>query len=308
MRTIRNVRRQRRTPGNISFDEKWHSIYDISTIGEFTMSTSESIQYRERIERTIDVRGIPTHLFEGGDPIAPPLLYLHGMLNGNLWLDYHQKLAQHFHLFAPDIPGFGLTERPGWMRDISDYVLYLHDLLNALSLEAPFIIGHSLGGWMAAEIAVWYPERVSKLVLSNALGLRVKGTPLPDIFAMAPEVFIGTCFENMMAAFPLLPAEITVDVMFAQYKQFTTLASLLWNPSYDPHLERRLERINCPTLLVWGENDRLMAPVYGDTYHRQIPGSRLVKLSGTGHMPMFEQMEAWSAAISQFLNQEAVLV
>ena len=80
------------------------------------------------------------------------------MLNGNLWLNYHQSLAQHFHLFAPDIPGFGLTERPGWMRDISDYVLYLHDLLNALSLEAPFIIGHSLGGWMALRLPSVIPN------------------------------------------------------------------------------------------------------------------------------------------------------
>lgn len=272
------------------------------------MSTSEAIQSTERIERTIDVRGIPTHLFEGGNPAAPPLLYLHGALNGNLWLDYHKTLAQHFHLFAPDTPGFGLTERPNWMRDISDYVLYFHDLLNTLSLETPFIVGHSLGGWMAVEIAVWYPERVSKLVLSNAFGLRVKGVPLPDIFAMAPEVFIGTCFENMTAAMPLIPAEINVGVMFSQYKQFTALASLLWNPSYDPRLERRLERVNCPTLLLWGENDRLTAPVYGDAYHRLIPSSKLVKLSGTGHMPMFEQTEAWSATISQFLNQEAVLV
>jgi pimeloyl-ACP methyl ester carboxylesterase len=228
------------------------------------------------------------------------------MLTANTWLDYHKALAQNFHIFAPDIPGFGLTERPAWMRDMSDYVLYFRDLLDTLQLEKPFIIGHSVGGWMAAEIAVWYPERVGKLVLANALGLRVKGTPMPDIFALSPEDIIGTCFENMMAAFPLMPAEMSVDYMFAQYKQFASLASLLWNPGYDPRLEQRLVHVSSPTLVLWGERDRLVSPIYGETYHRLIANSQLVTLTSTGHMPMFEQTEAWSAAITQFLSQEMV--
>lgn len=270
------------------------------------MSTSEATQSTERIERTIDVRGIQTHLFEAGDPTAPPLLYIHGALNGNLWLDYHKALAQHFHVFAPDTPGFGLTERPNWMRDMSDYVLYFRDLMDTLGLEKPFIVGHSIGGWMAVEIAVWYPERVSKLVLTNAFGLRVKGTPIPDIFAMSPEEIAGICFEDITASLPLMPSEISVEYMLSQYKELTALACLIWNPTYDPKLERRLERVSCPTLILWGENDHLTAPVYGDAYHNLIAGSKLVKLAGSGHMPMFEQTEQWSASISQFLNQETV--
>lgn len=84
----------------------------------------------ERPERTIFVRDISTHLFEAGASSAPPLLYLHGTSLGNLWLDFHRALTQRFHVFAPDIPGFGLSARPDWMRDMSDYVLYFHDLLD----------------------------------------------------------------------------------------------------------------------------------------------------------------------------------
>ena len=157
---------------------------------------------------------------------------------------------------------------------------------------------------MAAEIAALYPERVGKLVLANAFGLRVKGALIPDFFALSPEEITGLCFEDMMAALPLMPSEINVEFMFSQYKQLTTMASLLWNPGYDPKLERRLERVACPTLILWGENDRLTAPAYGDAYHRLIAGSKLVKLAGTGHMPMFEQIETWSTTVSQFLNQE----
>jgi pimeloyl-ACP methyl ester carboxylesterase len=255
----------------------------------------------EKIERRIQVQCIETHLFEAGQPTAPPLLYIHGTSLGNLWLDFHNALAQRFHLFAPDTPGFGLTERPGWMRDISDYILYFRDLIDTLGLEKPFIIGHSLGGWLAAEIAVWYPERVGKLVLSNAAGIRVKGSPIADLFAMNPQEVIAACFENPMAALPLMPPEVNVDYLFAQYRQLTTLASLAWNPNYDPKLERRLAGITCPTLVIWGEKDRLIPPVYGDAFHKHIPGSQLVKLTSTGHMPMFEQHEEWTQQIANFL-------
>ena len=255
-----------------------------------------------RPERTLDVRGIPTHMFEAGASSSPPLLYLHGTFLGNLWLDFHLALTQQFHVFAPDTPGFGLTARPDWMRDMSDYVLYFRDLLDTLGLEKVTLVGHSLGGWMAAELAVWYPERVEKLVLTNAAGIRVKGSPIADLFAMNAQEVMMACFDDFAAAAPLMPAELNVDYMIGQYRQLTTLASLAWNPSYDPKLERRLERITCPTLIVWGENDRLIPPVYAMTFQRAIPGSQVAMLSDTGHMPMFEKPQEWSKVISDFLR------
>jgi pimeloyl-ACP methyl ester carboxylesterase len=259
----------------------------------------------EKVERIVNVQGIATHIFEAGPPTASSLLYLHGTFLGNLWLKYHQIFSQHFHVFSPDTPGFGLTSRPDWMRDMSDYVLYFRDLLDTLGLDETMIVGHSLGGWMAAEIAVWYPNRVKKLVLSNAAGIRVKGSPIADLFAMNAQEVMIACFDNFAAAGPLMPAEINADYLLAQYRQLTTLASLAWNPNYDPKLERRLQRLNCPTLIIWGENDRLIPAIYGDTFHRLIANSELVKLAGTGHMPMFEMPVEWSSAIVKFLTGES---
>lgn len=255
----------------------------------------------EKTERTIEVQGIQTHLFEAGALTAPPLLYLHGTSLGNLWLDYHNALSQHFHIFAPDTPGFGLTTRPDWMRDMDDYILYFRDMLAVLGLEKPSVVGHSLGGWMAAELAVWYPERIGKLVLSNAAGIRVKGSPIGDLFAMNPQELFAAIFDNPMAGMVLMPQEVTVDYLLDQYRQRTTLASLAWNPNFDRKLERRLASINIPALIIWGENDRLIPPVYGDAFHKAIAGSKLVKLSGTGHMPMFEQPVEWTQVIADFL-------
>jgi pimeloyl-ACP methyl ester carboxylesterase len=266
------------------------------------MTTHPNVTSGERIERTIIVQDIETHLFEAGPTSAQPVLFLHGAHSGNLWLDYHRALAQQFHVFAPDLPGFGLTPRPDWMRDISDYVLFMQDLIRALDLQQPHLIGHSLGGWMAAELAVWYPEMIGKLVLCNAAGLRVKGSPMGDLFALNPQEALALCFEHLDAAAPLIPAEITTDFLMTQYRENITLALLMWNPNYDPQLGRRLARITCPTLIIWGEKDRLLPPVYGETWHQLIPGSILISLPDTGHMPMFERLEDWTRHVVTFLQ------
>lgn len=268
-----------------------------------TASETSNLTSATNVEHAIEVQGIVTHLFEGGSPTAPPVLYLHGTHLGNLWLEYHQLLARDLHVFAPDIPGFGLTERPDWMRDMSDYILYFRDLLDALDLQQVSLVGHSLGGWMVAEIAVWYPERVRRLVLSNAAGIRVKGSPIANMFAMNPQEVVAACFDNPAAALPLMPPALNTDYFVKMYQERTTLASLAWNPHFDPKLAFRLQRLHVPTLIVWGENDRLIPSVYGTTLHELIPGSRLVMLEGTGHMPMFEMAEVWAEAIQNFLRE-----
>ncbi len=187
---------------------------------------------------------------------------------------------------------------------MSDYILFFRDLLDELGLDTPVIVGHSLGGWMAVEMAVWYPGRVKKLVLSNAAGIRVKGKPIADLFAMAPQEVLAASFDDFSAAMPLIPPQVNVDYLLAQYKQFTTLASLAWNPNYDPKLERRLASVKTPTLVIWGRNDRLIPVDYAEAYHRLIAHSQLVILDGTGHMPMFEKPREWCKAISDFLGEE----
>jgi len=111
-----------------------------------TTSDTPGTTASARRERIVEVQGISTHLFEAGPATAPALFYLHGTHLGNLWLEYHNLLARDFHVFAPDIPGFGLTERPEWMRDMSDYILYFRDLLKTLDITQVCLAGHSLGG------------------------------------------------------------------------------------------------------------------------------------------------------------------
>src|SRR5258708_13231119 len=107
-----------------------------------TASETSLASTHERSERTVEVQGIQTHLFEAGSPTASPLLYLHGTNLGNLWLDYHNALAQHFHIFAPDKPGFGLTPLPDWLPDMSDYILYFLLFPDTLGPHHPQIVAH----------------------------------------------------------------------------------------------------------------------------------------------------------------------
>lgn len=269
-----------------------------------TESVSGAINTSAPKEYTLDVRGIATHIFEGGPEQAAPVLYLHGTFLGNLWLEYHQRLANSLRVIAPDTPGFGKTERPDWMRQMDDYILYFRDLLDALELPKVDIVGHSLGGWMALEIAVWYPERVNKLVLSNPAGIRVKGSPIANLLAMNPQETLEASFDNPAAAMPLMPQEFNTDYFIRQYRERFTLASLAWNPWFDPKLERRLERVTAPTRIIWGVNDRLIPPGYGEVLQQKIAGSELVNLEGTGHMPMFEKAEEWAEAVTSFLNKD----
>src|ERR1700690_4461174 len=128
----------------------------------------------------LDVRGVRTHLLKGGR--GRPLLVLHPELGANMWFPYHEALAARFQVFAPDHLGFGESERPEWLERIDDLVFHYVDLLDMLGLERVSIIGTSLGGRVAAELAVAHPQRVERLVLVGASGLKVDGVERFDLF------------------------------------------------------------------------------------------------------------------------------
>ena len=115
---------------------------------------------------------------------------------------------------------------------------------------------------------------------------------------------MAACFDNLAAAAPLIPPQVDEEYLLSQYRQRATLASLAWNPNYDPKLERRLASVKTPTLVIWGRNDRFIPVDYAEAYHRLIAHSRLVILDDTGHMPMFEKLLEWCEAIRDFLGEE----
>lgn len=251
-------------------------------------------------DRTIDVGGLPAHVLVEGS--GPPLVYLHGAAPAGEWLPVHAALARRFTVYAPDHPGFGATPRPEWLQGMDDLVLHYEELFRTLGLERPAVVGFSLGGWIAAEFAVFYPHRLRALVLLNSGGLHLDEAIIPDLLGMDGPTLAGTVFHDPAAAAAYFENRRGMEERLRQFGAMTTLALLAWNPWFDPQLAGRLRRVAAPTLVLWGAHDRLIAPVYGEAFRDRIPGARLEVLADCGHMAPIERPEAVADAIARFLE------
>jgi pimeloyl-ACP methyl ester carboxylesterase len=250
-------------------------------------------------ELAISIGGVNTRVLKGG--AGPDLLYWHGAGGGGPWQRHHALLAEKFTVYAPDHPGWGASDSPEWMDTITDYVLH-HDSLNrALGVKRPALVGHSLGGWMAAEYAATYPDSISHLVLINAAGYPFDDTDaVPDFFATVarggPEL-AQMLFYSMAAAAAYFPAEPTPEYRLGVYHTLTSTARVAWHSWFEEKLPRRLARVSAPALLLWGAQERLFPVSLGQEYAASIPGSKLTILEECGHMMPIEKPEEMCAAI-----------
>src|SRR5262249_9543197 len=159
-------------------------------------------------------------------------------------------------LFAPDLLGFGQSERPEWLDTVQDYAVHCLDLLDALDLARVHLVGHSLGGWIAAELASWVSDRLHSLTLVDAAGLDLPGYEVPDLFVMTYEEVVRLMYHDPAVAERVLATPDTPEVVAERLRGSVTLARVGWNPyMYCPKLMQRLHRIQTPTLLLWGDDD-----------------------------------------------------
>ncbi|GIW45419.1 MAG: hydrolase [Candidatus Binatia bacterium] len=247
------------------------------------------------------VGDLEVRLLRGGR--GSPLLVLHSEFASGRWFPFHDDLAQHFHVYAPDHPGFGGTVRPDWLDCIEDFAIFYADFLDALELRDARVVGISFGGWIAAELAALYPERVSRLVLVGAAGLKVEGEERFDLFARPFEETLQRLFHAPDRWVQLMPTEPGLDVILRTYREATTLARVSWNPYwYDPKLARRLKRVRCPALVVWGEQDCFLSPAHARAYAAALPRAIVEFVPQCGHLPPLECREAFLARVLPFLR------
>jgi pimeloyl-ACP methyl ester carboxylesterase len=253
-------------------------------------------------ERALAVHGHRVQLFEGG--AGRPLLYLHGA-GTYWWMPVHDLLARRRRVLLPVHPGFGTSQGIEAIEAMDDLVFHTLDVLDALALERVDVVGLSLGGWLAAELALRHPGRVGRLVLVDAPGVRVPGVPMADAFMAAPAKARQLLFHDpgSAVAMALLPDAPPPDRLEAVLRGREAAARLLWNPAqHYRKLTTRLWRIQAPTLVVWGADDRLIPLAYGEAWTAGIRGARMVTLPGCGHLPPLEQPERFAAAALDFLE------
>lgn len=226
-----------------------------------------------------------------------PVLYLHGNGFTRMWLPFHDKLAESIDLIAPEHPGYGETARPDWLGGFDDLVLHYDELLDVLELDTVHVVGYSLGGWIAAELAAFYPRRLRSLTLICPAGLRVPGRPAPNLIAMTTEAVWETLFADPSAAESVMPDYESMEEVVHLYGEATTFARLAWNPQYDLALERRLRRVGCPALVIRAERDQVIPDAVAERYAELI-GARIEHVSGTGHAIAVEQPDAVAGLIA----------
>lgn len=255
--------------------------------------------------RLIEVNGRKVQLMEGGE--GEPLVYLHSAYGENLWLPFHEKLARSFRVLAPAHPGFAQTEGLEEIDSMEDMVFHYLDLFDHLGLDRANLVGVSLGGWIAAEFAVRHPERVKRLVLGAPAGLWLEEHPMADMFALMrrPEKLRSLLFHDPDShlAKMLLPDEPAEEQLAEAYKAMAATGRLAWNPpGHNPKLAGRLGRIKSPTLIIWGDGDKLIPTPYAEAWAKQISGARVKIIKNCGHMLIFEGEDEFVAAVKGFLS------
>ena len=257
--------------------------------------------------QTLDTRkGTRCRVLEGGS--GAPLVFFHsagGLLRDNPFLE---QLAQSFHVFAPEWPGYGESSGEELLEDMLDFALHGWDLVDALGVRRPHVVGHSMGGMIAAEMACLAPRDLGKLVLAAPAGLWLDEHPIPDIFAMLPFELAEALFHDPQQGQALLTGgadlsdmEALKDFYVASQRRLAMAGKILF-PIPNRRLSKRLYRLAAETLLLWGASDRLIVPAYAARWKALVPSARIETITGAGHMLPYEQPAAFSKAVAAFLG------
>ncbi len=257
-------------------------------------------------EKVDTARGTSCRVLHGGD--GPDLVFLHGaggIVEGD---DLLARLAETHRVWAPELPGFGDSAGEDLLEDMLDFTLHGFDLLSALGVERPLLVGHSLGGMIAAEMACLCPDEIRALVLLAPLGLWLDEQPVADLFSVLPHDLPALLFHDPAIGSGVLTRgsdfsddQALIDFFVANARRLGTAGKLMF-PSPDRRLSKRLYRLRADTLLVWGESDRVVPPVYADAWKQRIPGAGVAIVPGAGHMLTIEKPDDVAAAVQQFVS------
>jgi pimeloyl-ACP methyl ester carboxylesterase len=243
----------------------------------------------------------PVSMFRQGT--GAPVLVLHAAGGAGMWNPYLERLSEHFDVIAPDHPGFGLSPELERVDSIPALVEHYISLLNALQIERVSVVGASLGGWLAAEIASTAPERVDRLVLMAPPGILIPEAPPADLFTMKPDEIVRALFLDPAKAEAMLAAPLPPEAAAQAERDAASFAKYASEPFlHNPDLPARLSRITAPTLVITPEVDVVIPPEHSEAYAAAIDGAVLRVLPQCGHALYFEEPDLVAGEVISFLS------
>jgi len=254
-------------------------------------------------EGKTQVAGTSLHIIQGGS--GDPLLVLHDETGQTSPLQYAESLAQDFTLHMPSHPGFGVTDRLDWIMAVRDLASWYLRVIEELKLGQVNLLGFSLGGWLAAEMACQSPQTFKKMALVAPMGIKPPTGEILDMFLIVAREYLEESFLDIATASEYqsaYPGEASPEQIEIWEQSREESARLAWRPymyhAALPHLLRRLTDL--PTLLVWGEQDGVIPVSAGKAYQQAIKGSRLETIPNCGHRPEMEQTEEFTRLVRDF--------
>ena len=252
----------------------------------------------------VKVRDVDLELVRRGT--GPALLFLHGFHPLEPDARFIERLSRKATVLAPSHPGFGASSRPADFESVYDLVHLYRELIDRLPDEKITLVGSSFGAWLAAEIAVACQHRIARLVLVDALGLKLgdrETRDILDIFNTHPDTVRRHSWHDPDRAAPNFNA-MSDEALTRHARDWDALSLYGWEPyMYNPRLKRWLGRIAVPTLVLWGASDGVVSPEYGRGYAALIPGARFALIDGAGHHPERERPDALADHILDFLGR-----
>ena len=254
------------------------------------------------VSKTFHHRGIDLKYQTTGE--GPILMLMHGANGSMSFIPVIEELSKKYQVILPDHPGFGNSTQADWIETIPDLAYFYLDIFETMDLDEIHLVGHSMGGWISAEIVIRNTHRIKSLTLVSSAGINIEGTPMGDLFSWSQEEAAHQVFARKEFINQMLTYEPNQDEM-ALMQQNRRMAMLLCQEVQfqNPEIKKWAHRLTKPTLILWGDSDGIFPEPFAHAYHDLIPNSELEIFKDCGHVPMAEAREDFILRLVNFLEQ-----